>query len=92
MVRTAIASDSARSPRRPVSQETAIFLTDAEAARLAGHPGRADVRCRQHGGFEPRLKSPTDDVAMAHPLIAAGLAVAWLPSLNLAKVLTRAPT
>jgi putative ABC transport system permease protein len=29
-------------PRHPVSQQTAIFLTDAEAARLAGHPGRVD--------------------------------------------------
>jgi DNA-binding transcriptional LysR family regulator len=40
--------------------------------------------CREHGGFEPRLAYPTDDVAMAQPLIAAGLAVALLPSLNLA--------
>src|SRR4051812_41555640 len=30
-------------PRRPVAHETAIFLTDAEAARLAGHPGSADA-------------------------------------------------
>jgi putative ABC transport system permease protein len=30
-------------PRRPVGQQTAIFLTDGEAARLAGHPGRADA-------------------------------------------------
>ena len=30
-------------PRHPVSQQTAIFLTDAEAARLAGHPGRVDA-------------------------------------------------
>ena len=30
-------------PRHPVRQQTAIFLTDAEAARLAGHPGRADA-------------------------------------------------
>src|SRR4051794_23157160 len=27
----------------PVSPETAIFLTDAEAERLAGHPGRVDA-------------------------------------------------
>jgi DNA-binding transcriptional LysR family regulator len=39
--------------------------------------------CREHGGFEPRLEYPTDDVAMAQPLIAAGLAIALLPSLNL---------
>ncbi|HLK76520.1 MAG TPA: FtsX-like permease family protein [Streptosporangiaceae bacterium] len=30
-------------PRHPVSQQTAIFLTDAEAARLAGHPGLVDA-------------------------------------------------
>jgi putative ABC transport system permease protein len=30
-------------PRHPVRQRTAIFLTDAEAARLAGHPGRVDA-------------------------------------------------
>jgi DNA-binding transcriptional LysR family regulator len=41
--------------------------------------------CREHGGFEPKLDYPTDDVAMAQPLIAAGLAVALLPSLNLAR-------
>ena len=30
-------------PRRPVSQQTAIFLTDAEAERLGGHPGSVDA-------------------------------------------------
>jgi putative ABC transport system permease protein len=30
-------------PRHPVRQRTAIFLTDSEAARLAGHPGRVDA-------------------------------------------------
>ena len=30
-------------PRRPVRQQTAIFLTDSEATRLAGHPGRVDA-------------------------------------------------
>src|SRR5256885_1515479 len=29
--------------RHPVSLQTAIFVTDAEAARLAGHPGRVDA-------------------------------------------------
>ena len=40
-------------PRHPVRQQTAIFLTDAEAARLAGHPGtgRRDRRARR-----PRLR------------------------------------
>ena len=30
-------------PRYPVTQQTAIFLTDAEATRLAGHPGQVDA-------------------------------------------------
>jgi putative ABC transport system permease protein len=30
-------------PRHPVTQQTAIFLTDAEATRLAGHPGLLDA-------------------------------------------------
>src|SRR3954452_6765948 len=30
-------------PRPPVSQQTAIFLTDSEAERLSGHPGRVDA-------------------------------------------------
>ena len=30
-------------PSHPVSQQHAIFVTDAEAARLAGHPGRVDA-------------------------------------------------
>src|SRR3954466_1713331 len=29
--------------RHPVSQQTAIFVTDAEAERLGGHPGRVDA-------------------------------------------------
>src|SRR4051794_36745911 len=30
-------------PRHPVSQQSAIFVTDAEAARLGGHRGRVDA-------------------------------------------------
>jgi DNA-binding transcriptional LysR family regulator len=41
--------------------------------------------CREHGGFEPKATYPTEDVGMVQPLIAAGLAVAFLPSLNLAQ-------
>jgi DNA-binding transcriptional LysR family regulator len=41
--------------------------------------------CREHGDFEPKIDYPTEDVAMAQPLIAAGLAVALLPSLNLVR-------
>ena len=41
--------------------------------------------CREQGGFEPKLDYPLDDVAMAQPLIAAGMAVALLPALDLAR-------
>ena len=41
-VRTVIVVGVAR-PRHPVSLQTVIFLTDAEATRLAGHPGRVDA-------------------------------------------------
>ena len=41
--------------------------------------------CREHGGFEPEIAYPIEDVAMAQPLVAAGLAVAFLPALNLAR-------
>src|SRR4051812_1878421 len=41
-------------PRHPVSRQTAIFLTDAEAARLAGNPGRVDAIGVLAGpGFDP---------------------------------------
>jgi putative ABC transport system permease protein len=30
-------------PEHPVSRQSGIFLTDAEATRLAGHPGRVDA-------------------------------------------------
>src|SRR5213080_1810989 len=41
-VRTVTVVGVAR-PRHPVSLQTAIFLTNTEAARLAGHPGRVDA-------------------------------------------------
>ena len=36
-------SSASPGPRHPVRQRPAIFLTDAEATRLAGHPGRVDA-------------------------------------------------
>lgn len=39
--------------------------------------------CREHGGFEPVVRYETEDIAMAQPLVAAGLAVALLPALAL---------
>jgi DNA-binding transcriptional LysR family regulator len=63
-------------------------LADADWCTAPLHTAQAEqVRrfCREHGGFEPRLTYPTADVAMAQPLVAAGLAVALLPSLELAR-------
>jgi putative ABC transport system permease protein len=41
-------------PRHAVSQQRAIFLTDAEATRLAGHPGRVDaIGVLAEPGFDP---------------------------------------
>jgi putative ABC transport system permease protein len=47
------------SPRHPVRHQRAIFLTDAEAARLAGHPGRVDaIGVLAAPGFDPvRLRA-----------------------------------
>src|SRR3954465_11219090 len=40
-------------PEHPVSQQTAIFVTDAEAERLGGHPGRVDaIGVLAGGGFD----------------------------------------
>jgi len=46
-------------PRHPVTQQRAIFLTDAEATRLAGHPGRVDaIGVLAASGFDPaRLRA-----------------------------------
>lgn len=77
--------------RGPLARKGRLTVADlADASWCAAPPGSpATVLlqqfCREHGGFEPKLDYPTDDVAMAQPLIAAGLAVALLPSLNLAQ-------
>ena len=53
-------------PRHPVSQQTAIFLTDAEATRLAGHPGRVDaIGVLARPGFDvSRLRSAAAGAAV----------------------------
>jgi DNA-binding transcriptional LysR family regulator len=68
-----------------------IALADLAAERWVSPPlGTPLARtiqdlCRREGGFEPDLRYPTGDVAMAQPLVAAGLAVALLPRLNLVR-------
>lgn len=44
--------------------------------------------CREHGGFEPDVAYESGDIAMAQPIVAAGLAVAMLPALGLVPVHT----
>jgi DNA-binding transcriptional LysR family regulator len=74
----------------PLARKRRLAAADLAAAKWCTAPrGSAATEivrryCREHGGFEPDLAYPTDDVAMAQPLVAAGLAVAFLPSLNLA--------
>jgi DNA-binding transcriptional LysR family regulator len=72
---------------RKGSLKVADLATASWASAPLGSPQALLLQqfCREHGGFEPRLEYPTDDVAMAQPLIAAGLAIALLPSLNLAQ-------
>jgi len=75
----------------PLARKTRLRVSDlAQASWCTAPPGSpATVLlqqfCREHGGFDPKLDYPTEDVAMAQPLIAAGLAVSLLPSLNLAR-------
>jgi DNA-binding transcriptional LysR family regulator len=74
----------------PLARKGRLKVADlADASWCSAPPGTPQAVllqqfCREHGGFEPRLEYPSDDVAMAQPLIAAGLAIALLPSLNLA--------
>jgi DNA-binding transcriptional LysR family regulator len=39
--------------------------------------------CSEHGGFDPRVVFETNDIAMAQPLVASGLAVSLMPALGL---------
>jgi putative ABC transport system permease protein len=50
-------------PRHPVTQQAAIFLTDAEVARLDGHPGRVDaIGVIANPGFDAsRLRAGAGD-------------------------------
>jgi putative ABC transport system permease protein len=56
--------------RRPVGRQAAIFLTDDEAARLAGHPGRSDAIGLLAGpGFDA---SRVRDVARGADVLTGG--------------------
>src|SRR3954469_24819467 len=62
-------------PRHAVSQQTAIFVTDAEAARLGGHPGRVDaIGVLAGAGFDASRLRAVAGGARALTKTARGLA------------------
>jgi DNA-binding transcriptional LysR family regulator len=77
---------------RALARKGRLKVSDlADASWCAAPPGtpattRLQEYCREHGGFEPRIEYPLYDVAMAQPLVAAGLAVSLLPGLDLASL------
>ena len=75
--------------RHPLAVRPEITLADLAGERWvsppADHAYTQVLRglCREHGGFEPDVAYETGDIAMAQPIVAAGLAVALLPALGL---------
>jgi DNA-binding transcriptional LysR family regulator len=72
-----------------LAHEETVELEDLANERwICPPPDNAYARllfriCREHGGFEPEVRYETQAVAMAQPLVAAGLAIAMLPTLAL---------
>lgn len=66
-----------------------VALADLAGERWVSPPSDHDYTqvlrrlCREYGDFEPDVAYETGDVAMAQPIVAAGLAVALLPALGL---------
>jgi DNA-binding transcriptional LysR family regulator len=75
--------------RHPLAVRPELTLADLAGDRWvsppADHAYTQVLRrlCREHGGFEPDVAYETGDIAMAQPIVAAGLAVALLPALGL---------
>jgi DNA-binding transcriptional LysR family regulator len=73
----------------PLAAEEAVALADLARERWVSPPADTQYTrilralCREEGGFDPHVAYETGDVAMAQPLVAAGLAVALLPDLAL---------
>jgi DNA-binding transcriptional LysR family regulator len=73
----------------PLAAAEAVALADLARERWVSPPPEAPYTrvlralCRDEGGFDPHVAYETGDVAMAQPLVAAGLAVALLPDLAL---------
>ena len=73
----------------PLASTEAVALADLADERWVSPPADAPYTrllrrlCREHGDFDPNIAFETGDIAMAQPLVAAGLAVALLPALGL---------
>lgn len=75
--------------RHPLAARERVSLADLAGERWASPPSDHAYTqilrglCRELGGFEPDVAYETGDIAMAQPIVAAGLAVALLPALGL---------
>ncbi len=75
----------------PLSGRRRLRLKDLAGERWVSPPAEVPYTrflremCEQRGGFTPNVTHETRDIAMAQPLIAAGLAVGLLPALGLAQ-------
>lgn len=73
----------------PLETREEIALRDLARERWVSPPRNQPYTqllmslCREHGGFEPDVAYESGDIAMAQPLVAAGLAVALMPALGL---------
>ena len=73
----------------PLAASGQISLADLAGERWTSPPADHEYTqvlrglCREHGDFEPDVAYETGDIAMAQPIVAAGLAVALLPALGL---------
>ena len=73
----------------PLAAREEVSLVDLAGERWVSPPADTPYTgvlrrlCHEQGGFEPDVAYETQDIAMAQPLVAAGLAVALLPELGL---------
>lgn len=75
--------------RHPLAARRQVALADLAGERWLSPPSDHSYTqilrslCRELGDFEPDVSYETGDIAMAQPIVAAGLAVALLPALGL---------
>jgi len=75
--------------RHRLAARKRVALTDLAGERWVSPPADHEYTqvlrrlCREYGDFEPDVAYETGDIAMAQPIVAAGLAVALLPALGL---------